>query len=306
MTIKLGLVGVGKIARDQHLPVLRASPHFDLVATASRNATIDGVAAFADIDSMIEQAPEIEAVSLCQPPQVRFASAKRAIAAGKHVFLEKPPGATLGEVELLISLARAQGVSLFASWHSRYAAGVEPARAWLAERTIRSVRIEWKEDVRHWHPGQDWIWAPGGMGVFDPGINALSIATHILPDLVLTGATLDYPANRAAPIAAELAFETHHGHPVTASLDWLQTGPQSWDIHVETDRGALVLGHGGNSLAIDGAVQPLGPEAEYAGLYERFAALVPTGAIDVDLTPLRHVADALLLGERRTVAAFHD
>jgi hypothetical protein len=43
------------------------------------------------------------------------------------------------------------------------------------------VEIVWHEDVRKWHPGQQWIWEPGGFGVFDPGINALSIATRIFP-----------------------------------------------------------------------------------------------------------------------------
>jgi hypothetical protein len=46
---------------------------------------------------------------------------------------------------------------------------------------IYTVRIEWREDVRVWHPGQTWIWEPGGFGVSDPGINALSVATRILP-----------------------------------------------------------------------------------------------------------------------------
>ena len=44
MALKLGLVGIGKIARDQHIPALAADPRFELVATASRNASVDGVA----------------------------------------------------------------------------------------------------------------------------------------------------------------------------------------------------------------------------------------------------------------------
>jgi D-galactose 1-dehydrogenase len=99
---------------------------------------------------------------------------------GRHVLLEKPPGATVGEVHALADLARRQGVTLFASWHSRHAPAVEPARAWLAGRKILGVTITWKEDVRVWHPGQKWIWQAGGLGVFDPGINALSILTHII------------------------------------------------------------------------------------------------------------------------------
>jgi D-galactose 1-dehydrogenase len=162
------------------------------------------------------------------------------------------------------------------------------------------------EDVRHWHPGQDWIWEAGGMGVFDPGINALSIATHILPPFFLTGATLSVPENRQAPIAADLRFADAAGTPIRAVFDWRQTGPQTWDIRVETEDGFLVLSRGGAVLTIDGRDQPLPPEAEYRGLYDRFAALVRSGASDVDLNPLTHVADAFLRGERRTVEAFTD
>lgn len=304
--IRIGLVGVGKIARDQHLPVLAASPDYALVAVASPHGGLDGVPSYATLEAMLAAHGDLDAVALCQPPQARFAAALAGIAAGRHVFLEKPPGATLAEVGLLVAAARDRGVSLFASWHSRYAPGVEPARRWLSGRRIRSVAIAWLEDVRHWHPGQDWIWDAGGMGVFDPGINALSIATHILPPFFLTGATLSVPANRQAPIAADLHFADAAGTPIRARFDWRQTGPQTWDIRVETDDGTLVLSQGGAVLTIDYRDQPLPPEAEYRGLYDRFAALVRSGASDVDLNPLIHAADAFMRGERRTVEAFTD
>ncbi|MBP2493884.1 D-galactose 1-dehydrogenase [Methylobacterium sp. PvP062] len=304
--IRIGLVGVGKIARDQHLPVLAASPDYALVAVASPHGGLDGVPSYATLEAMLAAHGDLDALALCQPPQARFAAALAGIAAGRHVFLEKPPGATLAEVGLLVAAARDRGVSLFASWHSRYAPGVEPARRWLSGRRIRSVAIAWLEDVRHWHPGQDWIWDAGGMGVFDPGINALSIATHILPPFFLTGATLSVPANRQAPIAADLHFADAAGTPIRARFDWRQTGPQTWDIRVETDDGPLVLSRGGAALSIAGRDRPLPPEAEYRGLYDRFAALVRSGASDVDLNPLIHAADAFMRGERRTVEAFTD
>jgi D-galactose 1-dehydrogenase len=304
--IRIGLVGVGKIARDQHLPVIAASPDYALVAVASPHGGLDGVPSYATLEAMLAAHGDLDAVALCQPPQARFAAALAGIAAGRHVFLEKPPGATLAEVGLLVAAARDRGVSLFASWHSRYAPGVEPARRWLSGRRIRSVAIAWLEDVRHWHPGQDWIWDAGGMGVFDPGINALSIATHILPPFFLTGATLSVPANRQAPIAADLHFADAAGTPIRARFDWRQTGPQTWDIRVETDDGPLVLSRGGAALSIAGRDRPLPPEAEYRGLYDRFATLVRSGASDVDLNPLIHAADAFMRGERRTVEAFTD
>ena len=305
--IKLAIVGVGKIVHDQHVPAVAGNTDFALVASASRNNTIEGIPGFKSIEDMLAAMPEIEAVSLCMPPQYRYAAAHVALTAGKHVFLEKPPGATLSEVADLEALAAARGVSLFTSWHSRYAPAVQPAKAYLAEHPPIHMQVTWKEDVRHWHPNQDWIWQAGGLGVFDPGINALSIVTEILPSLVfLTGATLEFPENRDAPIAAALHFKNAAGVPVDAEFDWRQTGKQSWDIVVGTAQGEVKLSDGGARLWIAGAEQPLEKEAEYPSLYRRFAELVKTGRSDVDVAPLRHVADAFMLGKRKVVDAFHD
>ncbi len=304
--IKIGIVGVGKIVRDQHLPALAKDPNYKLVAAASRHGKVDGIPNFPTIEAMLDAAPELEAVSLCMPPQFRYDAARIALLARKHVFLEKPPGATVSEVEDLKALAAANGVSLFASWHSRYAPAVEAARAFLGSAKIRSAAINWKEDVRRWHPNQDWIWQPGGFGVFDPGINALSIATYILPSMFITSAVLDFPENRAAPIAAHVTFRASNGLPVTMELDWLQTGPQSWDILADTDEGAMVLSGGGSKLIVDGHIVHDEPEAEYPMLYQRFADIVRAGTSDVDLAPLQHVADAFMLGKRNVVEAFFD
>jgi len=306
-SIKLAIVGVGKIVYDQHLPAIAGNADYTLVASASRNNAIDGVPGFKTIEEMLAAMPEIDAVSLCMPPQYRYAAAVTALSAGKHVFLEKPPGATLSEVADLEALAAAKGVTLFTSWHSRYAPAVQPAKAYLAEHPPTAMHVVWKEDVRHWHPNQDWIWQAGGLGVFDPGINALSIVTEILPtQIFLTSATLEFPENRDAPIAADLHFRNAQAVPVRAEFDWRQTGKQSWDIVVTTAQGEVKLSDGGARLWIAGAEQPLEQEAEYPSLYQRFAELVAGGRSDVDVAPLRHVADAFMLGKRKQVEAFHD
>lgn len=309
MTIRLALIGFGKIAHDQHLPVVRENPAFELAATVSKHAQgIEGTPHFNDIAALVASGIAVDAVSICTPPQVRRAVALQAIAQGWHVFLEKPPASTLAEVAVLQTAAEKQGISLFASWHSRFAPGVEPARTWLADREIRAVTVTWREDVRVWHPGQQWIWEPGGFGVFDPGINALSIITHILPrPIMVEEADLDVPENLAAPIAARLAFRDTAGVPVAMDLDFRQEGPQSWDITVETDAGTLTLSMGGDVLSLpagDATIPDAGPHAEYAALYARFADLVRSGTSDVDVTPLRLVGDAFLSGRQNRVAAF--
>jgi len=302
---RIALVGMGKIARDQHLPAIAGDAGFSLAATVSpHDRGIDGIPHLDSLDDLLANGPAVDAVALCTPPQVRYDLATLALKRGIHVFLEKPPGATLAEVDVLQERARKTGSTLFAAWHSRFAAGVAPARAWLADRHVSKVEIVWREDVRVWHPGQAWIWEPGGLGVFDPGINALSIATHILPrPFFLRSGTLELPANRAAPIAAQLLFCDAAGAPITMDLDWRQTGPQSWDITIETDAGTCKLTRGGSVLTLPSGTEH-SEDREYAGLYARFATLIRTGRSDVDTGPLKLVADAFLRARRETVEAF--
>jgi len=303
--IRVAIVGLGKIARDQHISAIADTAGIELAAIVSRNASIDGIKHFATLDELLDRVPDIDAVALCTPPQGRQAQAATALKAGKHVLLEKPPGATVSELTPLIAEARQTGHTLFATWHSRFAPAVEAARAFLASRQIRSVVVEWKEDVRMWHPGQAWIWEPGGFGVFDPGINALAILTRILPrPFFLTEAELSYPGNRATPIAANLAFSDGTGVPILAEFDWRQTGPQTWDIRVETDAGRLTLSFGGSRLVHDGQTLVDEEQAEYRGIYQRFVELITSRVSDVDLSPLVHVADAFMLGRRREVEPF--
>jgi len=303
--IRVAIVGLGKIARDQHISAIAETAGIELAAIVSRNASINGIKHFATLDELLDRVPDIDAVALCTPPQGRQALAAAALKAGKHVLLEKPPGVTVSELTPLIAEARQTGHTLFATWHSRFAPAVEPARAFLAGRQIRSVVVEWKEDVRVWHPGQAWIWEPGGLGVFDPGINALSILTRILPrPFFLTEAELSYPGNRATPIAANLAFSDGTGLPILAEFDWRQTGPQTWDIRVETDAGRLTLSCGGSRLVHDDRTLVDEQQAEYRGIYQRFVELITSRVSDVDLSPLLHVADAFMLGRRRDVEPF--
>ncbi len=304
-TIKIALVGLGKIARDQHMPALAANDAFELVAVASPHQRSSDLPSFKDLPALIQALPDVSAVALCTPPQVRYEIARYALEQGLHVLLEKPPGVTVSEVAALTNLAQKKGVTLFASWHSRHASGVEPAREWLRRRKIRNIAVTWKEDVRIWHPGQSWIWTAGGLGVFDPGINALSILTRILPrPLVLKAAELSYPRNSATPIAATLSLTDSHGTPVRAEFDFLQVGPQTWNIDVETDSGALRLSMGGKRLAIDGQKVPCVPVAEYPDLYSRFADLIYSRRVDADVAPLQLVADAFLCGRRIEVEPF--
>lgn len=303
--IALGLVGLGKIARDQHLQAIAGNPDFDLVATADPYARADGIAGYDSLAEMLAAHPEIAAISLCTPPATRGEIAATALRAGRHVLLEKPPAPTVEAAEALKALADEAGRTLFAAWHSRESRCVEAARAWLDDKAIMRASIDWREDIRRWHPGQDWILAENGFGIFDPGINALSILTALVPGQAeLREARFDIPANRAAPIAARLDLRLPGDAPVDVTFDFLNSGTQVWDIRIETGEGVMTLREGGHRLEIDGQPVATCDDAEYPRLYRRFAALIRDRKSDVDVEPLRLVGEAFANAQCSVVDAF--
>ena len=144
MRLKVGLLGIGKIARDQHIPALKANPRFELAACASRNATVEGVRELSRSRDDAGAVPDLHCISICTPPQAHFDAALIALRAGKHVMLEKPPAATTRQIALLADEAARRGRTLFQTWHSRFAAGVDAAREFLRTRQLgeRQDRLE--------------------------------------------------------------------------------------------------------------------------------------------------------------------
>jgi predicted dehydrogenase len=219
--------------------------------------------------------------------------------AGLHCLLEKPPTAGLAQIADLACLAEAQQVSLFTTWHAQHHATVQQAAQALAGKRIQSMEIHWHEDVRKWHPGQEWIWEPGGFGVFDPGINAFSIATKIFPGALFVDASeLTVPEGAQTQVAAQVRFTSPEADgPLTASLDWRKTEGEEWTIEVLTTDGTRVrLEAGGSRLLLNGEAHDDDGPGEYPDIYRQFVDLIDRRESLVDVAPLRLVADCLLVG----------
>jgi predicted dehydrogenase len=305
--IRIAIIGYGKIAADQHVPSIEGNGRFELVATSSRSG--QGVGdKFTDWRELIRTVEGLEAIAITTPPAPRYLIARECIEAGLHCLLEKPPTAGLSEIADLDCLAQARGVSLFTTWHAQHHATVEAAARALAGKRIASMAIHWHEDVHKWHPGQQWIWEPGGFGVFDPGINAFSIATRIFPgSLFVQSAGLSIPENAQTAIAADVTFYSPEADgPLTASLDWRRTEGEEWTITVEAADGTTVrLEDGGARLILNGEVSTDDGIGEYPDIYRTFVDLIDERRSLVDVAPLRLVADCLLVGGRRVVEAVH-
>lgn len=306
---RIGVIGLGKIAQDQHLPVIAKNPAFELAAVSSQRGLSAGAAlAFRSHEELLSRTPDLHAVAICTPPVVRHSIARAALAAGVSVMLEKPPTATLSELADLQRFAEAQDKVLMTTWHSQYNAGVDEAKRLLSGKRVSKLFVNWKEDVRKWHPGQAWIFEAGGFGVFDPGINALSIVTKIMPEPVfIKGADLFIPSNADAPIAANLTFSLGGREGAfTAEMDWRPIEREIWEIHVETTDDAIVLlSSGGARLSVDGRIVVDEKPGEYEAIYKHFGQLLEAGTSHIDADPIRLVADAFMIGRRQEVDAFN-
>lgn len=307
---RMGVIGLGKISQDQHLPVIAKSRAFELAAVSSQRGLTAGKAlAFRNHEDLLARTPDLEAVAVCTPPQARHAIARAALEAGKHVMLEKPPTATLSELSDLKRLAGAKDLVLMTTWHSQYNRGVDEAKRLLKKKTVTRLFVEWKEDVRKWHPGQAWIFQAGGFGVFDPCINALSIVTKVMPEPVsVTSAELSFPANAGAPIAADLTLSVGGrtgGYRV--ETDWRPIKREIWEITIETeDEMKLKLLSGGAKLIVNGRTMIDEKAEEYEAIYRHFDRLLAKGESHVDTAPFELVADAFLVGQRKDVEAFKE
>ena len=182
--IKIAIVGFGKIAADQHVPSIEANPRFDLVAASSRSG--QGVArVFTDWRELIRSVDGLEAVAITTPPGPRYEIARECILAGLHCLLEKPP--TAGLAPRSTTCLPCRSARRHPLHHLACAASLDRRRRGSgARRQTHPLDGDlWHEDVHKWHPGQSWIWEPGGLRRVRPGDQRLLDRHEDLPRRVV-------------------------------------------------------------------------------------------------------------------------
>ena len=239
--IKIAILGFGKIAARSACPVDRRQSALSNWSRPRADRARVVAQAFTDWRELIRTVEGLEAVAITTPPGPRYEIARECILAGLHCLLEKPPTAGLAEIADLACLAEAQQVS---SVHHLARAAPSDGRCRREGARRQAHHSRWQIHLarrRHkWHPGQHWIWEPGGFGVFDPGINAFSIATKIFPGGLFVQVrrpqrSRPMPRRRSRP-RSTFASPQADG-PLTASLDWRRTEGEEWTIAVETADG---------------------------------------------------------------------
>lgn len=122
MTIQVGLVGFGLAGSMFHAPLVAAEPRMRLAAVASSRPEAVGAAwpdaaALPHAEALLAD-PAIDLVVIAVPNHLHASLARAALAAGKHVVVDKPFVVDPADGDALIGLARARG-RVLSVFHNR-------------------------------------------------------------------------------------------------------------------------------------------------------------------------------------------
>jgi predicted dehydrogenase len=152
--LRIGVLGCGPISQIAHFDACRKAANVELYAMC--DAADDLLAAMAamheprltypDFDEMLAD-PDVDAVVIATADAFHVPLARRAISAGKHVFVEKPLGLDISECEALADDVRATGRTLQVGNNRRFDPGVRFARDFIAEEIGEVVAFKaWYRD----------------------------------------------------------------------------------------------------------------------------------------------------------------
>ena len=143
--LRVGLVGAGMIADDTHLPAIRQAG-VELVAVATRTArrAADFPRLFHGPDAVPQLlAAGVDAVIVATPDDRHFLPARLALAAGKHVLIEKPSVLSLAELDELVRLADANHVLAKVAYHKLLDPDHKMLRTRVLDGALRHVNSGW-------------------------------------------------------------------------------------------------------------------------------------------------------------------
>lgn len=185
--LRVGLCGAGSII-DNHIEALRRQGEAEVVGLSSRTmksakraARRYKIKAFADHAALLA-APDIDAVIIATPNYQHAELALAAMAAGKHVLVEKPLAMNLAEGRRMTAAAKKEGVHLLYAEQLPLAPKFVRLRELAHAGTFGEIYMV-RQIERHAGPHSPWFFqqnAAGGGALIDLGCHSLSVVLDIM------------------------------------------------------------------------------------------------------------------------------
>lgn len=298
--LQVGIVGVGGIGFDQHLPGWAAVPFAEVRAAADLSEAALHRAGerfnirerFRDWHDLVEL-PDLDIVDICTPNRTHTPIALAALQNGKHVLCEKPLATTAAEIRSLRDAAEAADRILMTAQHLRFEPSCQQLKGLLDAGMLGDVyyaRAQWLRR-RLLPPRATFIEKrlSGGGPVFDIGVHVLDLAYWFL--------------GAPEPLSVSAIVETKLAHRPDITGSW-----GDWDhdrVDVEDFTAGFVRFANGAALTLEASWLALQPERETVRLqcYGTFGGLTwPESAI---VGETNRVPWSLRLDEVPTTAPHH-
>jgi myo-inositol 2-dehydrogenase/D-chiro-inositol 1-dehydrogenase len=214
----LGIVGCGWVTANRHLPALARVRELEVVALGDADAdalkTLAGRfgvrGRYGDVAQLLGD-PRVDAIAVCVPPAAHVEVALAALAAGKHVFVEKPLALTLEDADRLVQHAAGTGLTTMVGFNLRFHRLVRRLRGLVSSGelgTIHAVGTTYTDDVllRPDHP--DWRESRqlGGGTLLEKAIHHFDLWRFLLADEVaeVHAHTSSEPAEIVGSVSARM------------------------------------------------------------------------------------------------------
>ncbi|MEV0487892.1 Gfo/Idh/MocA family oxidoreductase [Streptomyces sp. NPDC050508] len=245
--LRIGVVGAGKIS-GQYLATLATKEGMRLTAVtdldparAKEAAAASGAETVGSLVGLLAR-DDVDAVLNLTVPAVHAEVALAAIAAGKHVYGEKPLAATREEATAVLAAARAVGVRVGCAPDTVLGTGVQTGRKavddGLIGTPVAATGFMTTPGHEAWHPDPEFYYRPGGGPLLDMGPYYISALVHLLgPVAMVTGAASAPRAEReiaSGPRAGQrfaVEVDTHVTGVLHHTNGALSTLLMSFDIH---------------------------------------------------------------------------
>ncbi len=284
-TIGFGVIGAGLVG-PTHAAAAALAPGAQLVAVcdlvaerAEAVAEQHGAIPLTEVDALLDRR-DVQVVSICLPTRLHLAVAERAVAAGKHLIVEKPLELSLERADRLLAAARAHNVQVAAIFNRRFIPALTATRRAVedgllgdliaADMYYKSYRTQEYYDESGWRGtwGQE-----GGAALINQGIHGVDLlrwvagpvarvfgyADHLRRAIEAddtTAAVARYANGALGAIQAMTSIEPrlpdrleYHGTKGTIQLanyriaNWAVPGAEGWPERVAAEERALLAAH---------------------------------------------------------------
>ncbi len=254
MTHRIGLIGTG-LALAPHLASLRdLAPQAQVAVAYARSAArreafaaSTGLKVTGDLDAIFGD-PAISIVAILTPPSSHLELVARAVAAGKHILLEKPLDITMARSEALVAAIEAGGVRAAVMLQHRFKPSAQRLAAVLAEQGLGEIvgvgaRVPlWRPQSYYDVEGRGTYARDGGGVLISQAIHTLDLMRSLVAPLCGPVETVCGFARNGAAHAMETEDIAAAALPMVPSARWMPRpppGPAAWSVSRSSARRAL-------------------------------------------------------------------